>query len=268
MKKFKTNTISSINNIPPDMASFKKTQLDFAAHIRDPEHSPAPDLVDTRRMNIYIELFINSLCGLLEGSFPIIKTLYNDEQWRVFIRTFYKKQHNKTPHFPEISREFVDFLKNRPTDQHKPFLSELAHYEWIELFLDKHASEEQKNANIADELELLSKQRPVLSTVAEVHAYHYPVHQIKVDFQPVEPLTEPIFILIWRNQNHQVKFSQLMPFSALLFEKLKANQNLSGHDLLTEMARAHKHPNPDEMAEHGFEALKDWYNKDIIIDVV
>jgi len=249
------------------MAPFKKTQLDFAAHIRDPENTSAPDSVETRRMNIYIELFINSLCGLLEGSFPVMRTLYNDKQWRIFIRTFYKKKHNKTPHFPEIPREFVYFLKNQPVNKEKPFLAELAHYEWVELFLDKHASEEQKNINIANDIGLLSNKKPILSTVAEVHVYQYPVHQIKADFQPTAPLAEPIFILIWRNQNHQVKFSQLKPFSALLFEKLKANQTLSGHDLLTEIARAHQHPRPEQMAEQGFKTLKDWYNKDIIIDV-
>ena len=42
-----------------------------------------------------------------------------------------------TPLFPEIAREFVDFLQARAgqSDCDPPFLAELAHYEWVELAL-------------------------------------------------------------------------------------------------------------------------------------
>ena len=249
------------------MADFKETQKAFAAHIRDPEKNPMPDGIEDRRMNIYRDLFINSISGLLGGSFPVIRTLYEtEEEWKTFIRTFFKKEHNKTPHFPEIPREFVDFLKDHcPED--KPFLAELAHYEWLELYLDKHHAEFNSNAKIAEHPNMLLEQIPVISPLAEMHCYQYPVHQIQKDFQPSTPLETPIFMLLWRNADDQIKFSQLNIFSAFLFENLQSNQQASGHVLLSEMAQQTQHAEPDNFIQHAFNLMLDWYKKGIIVDV-
>ena len=104
------------------MADFKQTQRAFAAHIRDPEKNPMPEGIEDRRMNIYRDLFINSISGLLSNSFPVIRSLYpTEEAWQTFVRTFFKKEHNKTPHFPEIPREFVDFLKHHSPEGQNRF---------------------------------------------------------------------------------------------------------------------------------------------------
>lgn len=42
----------------PDLPLFKKTQYEFAAHIRDPQLNPKPADVEARRMNIYTDLFL------------------------------------------------------------------------------------------------------------------------------------------------------------------------------------------------------------------
>lgn len=248
------------------MADFKETQRAFAAHIRDPEKYPMPEGIEDRRMNIYRDLFINSISGLLSNSFPVIRSLYpTEEAWKNFVRTFFKKEHNKTPHFPEIPREFVDFLKHK-TPEDKPFLGELAHYEWLELYLEKHHAEFHNNPAIEAQPELLLERVPVISTLAEMHSYQYPVHQIQENMQPAEPLETPIFMLVWRNAESTIKFSQLNIFSAFLFENLQSNQSTSGHVLLSEMAQQAQHADPETFIQHAFNLMLDWYKKGIIVD--
>ncbi len=245
--------------------SFKQTQIEFAAHIRDPELNPKPDTIEDRRMAIYRDLFINSISGLLSGSFPVIKTLYNDSDWEELVRAYFKKEHNKTPHFPEIPREFVAFLKDHQDfDPNKPFLYELAHYEWLELHLEKHSLEVEKSTNHIDESLLLS-QTPVVSPLIRLQSYQYPVHQIKKSFQPQEKLEQPLFMVIWRDTQYQVQFTAMNPFSALLLERLINHADISGQQLLESLADEHQHPNKDQFVQFGLQTLKQWFDQDIII---
>lgn len=245
--------------------SFKQAQTEFAAHIRNPELNPKPDSIEDRRMAIYRDLFINSISGLLSGSFPVIRTLYNDKDWETLVRAYFKKEHNKTPHFPEIPREFVAFLKDhQQIDPNKPFLYELAHYEWLELHLEKHSLEIEKLNNKIEE-KMLREQTPVVSPLVRLQSYQYPVHQIKASFQPKEPLEQPLFMVIWRDINYQVQFTAMNPFSALLLEKLMNQTELNGQQLLEKLAVEHQHPDTEQFVEFGLQTIKQWFVQDIII---
>lgn len=249
-----------MNNKP----SFKQHQVDFAAHIRDPERHPMPEHIEERRMDIYRNLFINNISGLLSGSFPVMHSLYTATEWQQLVRQFFKTEHNKTPHFPEIPREFVAFLKTHQADPKRPFLYELAHYEWLELHLEKHSQEITKNPQCT--AAALLDSQPVVSPLVKVQSYQYPVHQIKKAFQPIQTLEQPQFMLIWRDTNYRVHFATLNPFSALLLETLINNQEQSGRELLTALALAHQHPNPEQFVTFGHQAMSQWLDQDVIID--
>ncbi len=256
---YKTNTATNMNSKP----SFKQAQVQFAAHIRDPEENAIPEHIEERRMDIYRNLFINSISGLLSGSFPVIRSLYEEKAWETLVRAFFKKEHNKTPHFPEIPREFVEFLKQHAVDPKRPFLYELAHYEWIELHLEKHSVEIHKDNNCNDKQ--LLDERPMVSPLAKVHAYQYPVHQIKAEFQPSKPSEQALFMLIWRDTDYQVHFAELNPFSALLLETLINNKDQTGRQLLQTLATQNNHPNTDQFIEFGQQAMSKWLQQDIIL---
>lgn len=243
--------------------AFKQAQVDFAAHIRNPLTNKKPEQIEERRMDIYRTLFINSISGLLGGSFPVIRTLYNDRSWEDLVRQFYQKEHNKTPHFPEIPREFVEFLKQHDLDPQRPFLYELAHYEWIELHLEKHNLEINKTTGL-DPIQLL-QERPVISPLAKIQAYHFPVHQIKADHQPFEPSEQSEFMLIWRDTNYHVHFAKLNPFSALLLETLINNKLHTGQQILQDLATQNNHPNVNQFIEFGHQAMHKWFQQDIIL---
>ncbi|TDR16820.1 DNA-binding domain-containing protein [Marinicella litoralis] len=249
----------------PNKPTFKQAQVDFAAHIRNPEANKIPDQIEHRRMAIYLELFINSIAGLLAGSFPVIRSLYKETAWKNLVRDFYRMENNKTPHFPEIPREFVEYLKHRQADPNKPFLYELAHYEWIELHLEKHNIEINKNPAI-DTNDLLMA-IPEVSPLVKVQAYQFPVHQIKASNQPKQPLDQPLFMLIWRDTEYQVHFSELNPFSALLLETLINNKKATGQQVLETLGEQHQHPDLAQFVQFGLQTLNQWHQQDIILTV-
>ena len=67
---------------------FQQKQYAFAAHIRDPHNTQAPDGIEDRRMAIYRELFFNNLRSLLSNMFPVLKKLHTPERWNVLVRQF------------------------------------------------------------------------------------------------------------------------------------------------------------------------------------
>ena len=243
--------------------SFKQAQVEFAAHIRDPQNQPVPAGIESRRMAIYNKLFINSIGGLLSGSFPVIRSLYSDKDWEQLVRAFFREEHNKTPHFPEIPREFVAFLKQHPSDPKKPFLYELAHYEWLELHLEKHTTE--ISIDTACHTDQLLSEIPQVSPLVKLQGYHYPVHQIKTSHQPTTALEQPIFLLVWRDASYQVHFAELNPFSALLLEKLINNQNQTGQQILKDLAIQHNHPDISQFIEFGHQSMSQWLHQNIIL---
>ena len=48
-------------SVPSELASYARAQKQFAAHIRDPEHNPAPEGIEDRRMAIYRGLFYRNI---------------------------------------------------------------------------------------------------------------------------------------------------------------------------------------------------------------
>ncbi len=112
-----------------EQRSFQDTQYAFAAHIRDPEHRPAPAGIEDRRMSIYRDLFFNNLRNLLAKSFPVLRKLHDDDHWDRFIRQFMQNHNAKTPYFLELPEEFLNFLCDEYEHQADdfPVLTELAH---------------------------------------------------------------------------------------------------------------------------------------------
>ena len=69
--------------------AFQDTQYGFAAHLRDPEHNPAPANIEDRRMAIYRELFFNNVAGLLGRTFPVLHKILGAERWKVVMRDYF-----------------------------------------------------------------------------------------------------------------------------------------------------------------------------------
>jgi len=248
-----------------ELPEFQKKQLAFAAHIRDPEHVPAPEGVEDRRMAIYRELFFNNLRNLLSNMFPVLKKIHDQDNWDAIIRLFMKEHRSETPYFLRLPEEFLSFLQNEYElqDDDFPFLLELAHYEYIELALSV-SEDDNDMSGINPDGDLL-KGVPAKSALTWVYAYQYPVHRISADFIPREPLEQPIFLAVYRRSNDEVGFLELNPVSAGLLDAIEKNDaHKSGEELLRTLADDIKYPDVDALIKHGAAALNEMKQLEIL----
>jgi hypothetical protein len=240
-------------------------QQRFAAHIRNPERNPAPDDVEDRRMQIYRGLFYRNIRDFISGNFPVLRKLHSKEAWDALVRDFYTEHRARTPLFPEIAREFLQYLQERRQDHpgDPPFMLELAHYEWVELAvsLDENEIDEVPADPKGDLLQGI----PVLSPLVWPLSYRFPVHRIRPEYQPQEPPGEPTHLLVYRNRQDEVKFMQLNATSALLLQLLKEDTAVSGQTLLERIAGSIEHPDPDAVIGGGRKLLEELREKDIIL---
>ena len=250
------------NSVPENLSDL---QTRFTAHIRDPQANPAPEGIEDRRMAIYRDLFFNNIKGFLSSNFPVLHSLYSTEDWETLCRSFYRDHICHTPLFPELPREFLQYLQELPADDlpGPPFMLELAHYEWVELGLqldetDPDEMDANKNGDLIDGI-------PVLSPLAWPLSYHYPVHQIKKDFQPQTRPDEPTHLLVWRQRDFQIKFMQLNVVSLLLIQQMQEQPGRTGLQHLDNIAGILNHPNPDTVIQGGTHLLQDWLAKDIVL---
>ena len=244
---------------------FIQRQYDFAAHIRDPEHAPAPPDVEDRRMAIYRELFYNNVEGFLSNTFPVLREIYDDRHWHAMVRDYFSHHQSQTPLFLEIPREFLGWLESTRSTQEgdPPFLYELAHYEWVELALS--ISEEScKRDDIDPQGDLLAG-IPVLSPLAWHLSYRFPVHEISPNNQPTQPADSNTYLVVYRDRNDDMGFMLINPVSKRLLELIDENNDESGEQLLNRIAQEMSHPQPGVVVNGGMAILKELADRDIIL---
>lgn len=220
----------------PERRNFKAAQYAFAAHIRNPDLNPMPVDVEDRRMGIYRELFFNNVQSFLNSSFPVLRRLYSDEQWADMARRFFTLHRCQTPYFLEISREFVDYLQSehemRECDP--PFLFELAHYEWAELALS--ISGQEVDSSEIDVNGDLVNGHPVLSPLAWLLTYRYPVQHVSKEYQPKQPSDAPSCIIIYRDDDDEVRFTEVNVITAKFLQLIDSNEDITGLAALQQIA--------------------------------
>lgn len=214
----------------------------LAAHVRDPATHPGPPGIEPRRLKIYSDLVFNNLDGLLAGNFPVIRKTLSDADWQALLRRFLANHQSHTPLFTELGRELIAFLEARP-DPQRPWLAELAHYEWAELGLQLSDAAMPPHDPDGDLLEGI----PLLSPLAWPLAYRWPVNRIGPEFQPAQPSPEPTLVLLRREADGRIHFSALSPLLFRLLELVSANVDASGRELLLQLA--------DEAGQTDFESF-------------
>lgn len=243
---------------------FIRRQYEFAAHIRDPQHSPAPTDVEERRMAIYRELFYNNVEGFLSSTFPVLRKIHDDARWHAMARAFFAAHRSHSPLFLDIPREFLTWLREErePQPADLPFLYELAHYEWAELALS--VSEEDIDADNVDPAGDLLDAVPVLSPLVWHLAYEYPVHKIGPDHQPDRAGAQPTFLVVYRDRSDEVGFMEINPVTKRLLELLEENSTATGRELLARIAAEMSHPQPEVVIRGGHDILENLRARDIV----
>ncbi len=246
-----------------NMLEFQWLQDQFTRHIRDPEHQPAPAEIEQRRMAIYRDLVYNNIESFMSDNFPVIREIMPDSRWHALIREFLINHRASTPLFPQLPTEFLQFLENRNDKKDFPFLSELAHYEWVEsaLFTD---TREIDFSGIDEEGDLLSG-IPVLNPLIMQLAYTWPVHKIGPEYLPEEAPEHPTFLVVYRDRRDEVGFMELNAVTAALLERISANTKQTGLMQLQSIATEIRHPQPEVVIQGGLEVIQQMKQRDIIL---
>ena len=251
-----------------DLPLFKKTQYEFAAHIRNPELNPRPSDVEARRMNIYTELFFNNVEDFISNTYPVLKEITPENEWQDMMRDYFSKHLSHTPLFPEMPREFLKYLENERNNPNDPsFIYELAHYEWIELALLTSDLDEDINRDKIDIDGDILNNPPVLSPLAWPLTYQYPVQQICEDFIPEEPSETPVYLLVYRDKDDEVHFMELNPVTAMLIQLMTDNKGLTTKQILENIAEQMNHPDPNVVIEGGMQIMQDLKDRNVILGI-
>ncbi len=234
------------------MKGFQRVQAELTRHIREPARFAGPADIEGRRLKIYRELIYNNVEDFLSSGFPVLRSIFADEQWHALVRDFMANHLCRSPYFLEISEEFLAYLQ-RERGVHAadpPFLAELAHYEWVELALDV-APDEPAGAPCEDLLD----GRPRVSSLAWPLAYQFPVHQLGPDFQPDKPPPEPTFLVVYRTEKDAVEFMEINAITHRLLALLQNESIVTGRQALEQLAQELQHPEPAQLVAFGAELL-------------
>lgn len=247
---------------PPE--SLARLQRRFTGHLRDPEGKVPPEGVEDRRMDVYRNNVFRGNRRFLAANFPVLRSLFEDADWDRMTRNFLILHRSRTPLFPQLPREFLGYLEkeHQPTEVDPPFLLELAHWEWVQKDLMTDGRDlEAVPAN--PEGDLLAGV-PVVSPLAEICSFNFPVHEIGPDNRPDAPPETPTHLLVYRDRAHQMRVMSLNAVSVLLLARLKENRASSGESVLRAVAEEIGHDTQSVLA-HGGNLLNDWLARDVIL---
>lgn len=231
-------------------------QAQFARHLRDPQANPPPAGVPTDRIDLYVELVYGKLEDSLSACFPLVREVLGDTAWHGLVRDFIARHHCVSPLFRQVPDEFAAYLRGGRTEPgDPPFLAELAHYEWLELFLA--VAEAPDPAAFDPEGDVMAD-IPVFAPTATLARYRYPVHRLGSKPRPrnqiLAPDAEPFFILGFRDADGEVNFVEVSTATTRLLELLWTGDK-SGRTALAELAEALGHPDCTALSAFGAEIL-------------
>ena len=250
---------------PAEPSTLREQQLELTRHLRNPEGVPAPPDLEPRRVAIYRDLLFNNIESLLAGNFPVIRETLGEARWRALARAFYRDHRCLTPLFPEIAREFLRYLESLEAQGplEPPFLRELAHYEWVELAL-QIAQVDPPAADLDPGGDLLDG-APLLSPLAWPLAYAWPVPELGPQHQPQQPPPAPTLLLLRRQDDGSVRFSQLSPLAFRLAQRLGESPALSGRAQLRALAAEAGATDIDEFVAQGRQLLEQFHRTGVVL---
>lgn len=250
----------------PETDKLLELQRQFTAHIRNPAVAPAPVGIEGRRMKVYNDLIYNNIEGFIRSGFPVLCSLYREEDWHRLVRSFVSDYRCESPYFLEISQEFLNFLMGSyeilPIDP--PFMLELAHYEWVELALDV-ATETPCREGLDPGGKLLDEV-PQLSPLVWSLSYQFPVHLIGPGYEPDLAPEQPTYLVVYRNDDEEVKFIESNSATARLIELMGSNEaGVSGQDLLLQLAAEMNTDSVTPVVEFGATMLEQFLDLGIVL---
>jgi len=250
--------------------NFQQIQHKVASYLRDPTGRPSPGNIEARRLKVYEDLFYNNMEGFLRGGFPVLHGILDAAgTWHPLVRQFFSSHPCETPYFTEISGEFVGWLQaGSASAGYPPYAAELAHYEWMELVLALEDAS-STTAELSTTGDIMT-QCPVLNPVSRVLRYQWPVTTLGPENPDVDPLQEPLHLLMYRDAENSVRFMSInLPTAELLSQlSLSASHPETGRAHLKRLAEKMPGIAPEQVLAFGQSLLEDFIRRGVLIGLL
>jgi uncharacterized protein len=244
------------------MAELQQLLASLPAHIRD-AHRPAPPNIEERRLKVYRQLFYSNLDGLFSSNFPVLKKILGPQQWQSLINDFLREHQASTPLFPEIAREMLRYLETRRESYPDPdWWLELAHYEGVELALDISDAQHPNQARDSNDFSLQKSLQ--LSALAWPLAYQWPVHRLSADNLPSAPPAQPSLLLVRRDSNYRIHFSELSPLSFRLLQLIAEEMSATAETHLRRLAEEADAQDPQAFLLEGEKMIRSFIEERVL----
>lgn len=245
--------------VTPD---FRQYQLQFAAHIRDPQRHTRPDKLNAGRMRVYRDMVFHGLESSLAACFPVSKQVLGKRLWYRLVRGFLADHRALGPLFRQMPEEFLRYLETCSVScsgqlagaQLPGYLFALAHYEWMELALA--AAEAGNSMEYIDTDGDLLMARPAMTAVTASLRYDYAVHRISPRRKPQTSLAQPVHLFMFRDADDRVRFIEINALTARLLALLQPG-NLTGRQALLQLAAEVGQAESQPMLTFGNALLQD-----------
>jgi hypothetical protein len=247
-----------------DIPSFQQYQMAFTAHIRDPLNQPRPDNVVAKRMDVYKEIVFNNIFESVSACFPVARKVIGKRIWLKLIRGFFREHSSTTPIFRKIPEEFLSYLSNLNSIAHEdipPYLSNLCHYEWVELLVSTMV-DNNLDAREIDSTGNLSNNLPAFTPTMQLLNYEYAVQKISPYYKPKEKTYTQL--IVYRNTEFAIKFIELNTLTFRLIEILKRDQ-VNGIEALNKLADEVNNTHSETVNHFGLSLLEDLRKQGVIL---
>ncbi|MDI1231876.1 MAG: putative DNA-binding domain-containing protein [Methylobacter sp.] len=244
------------------MMAFQTVQRQFLAYLRSPEQRLLPTGFAHQGAAIYVDLLYNKFNDSLTTCFPVTHAILGEMAWQRLLKDFIAEHRCLSPYYRQIPDEFVLYLQDERQLKDDPlFLTELAHFEWIELVLSI-AEAEPVVAQALSDAQLMDAV-PVFAPVMRLLHYVWPVQQINLAYQPDELPPVATHILGFRDTADQVQFIALNPATASLI--LHLQNRYTAKQALQELGKGMTPSELSNLMLFGKGILADLYSQGVII---
>lgn len=250
-----------------NLPDYRALQLDFTAHVRNPELNGVPAGLEARRMKIYRELIFNNVENFISTTFPVTRSTFNDDAWHALVRDYLYRHKATSPYFLEIPQEFMEYLSvtragsdTATTNEDPPWLLELCHYEWVELALDV-ADIELPWDEVDPDADLMDSPL-VVSPLIWSLGYRWPVHTIGPANQQAVA-ERPTFLIVFRDRNEKVRFMESDPPTTRFLELLGESGSLRA--CIAQMGQELPNLTASQVEEKMLATLKTLRGADIVL---
>lgn len=200
--------------------------------------------IDPRGVKIYANLIDLNRLDLMASIYPHCKKLLG-KNFRAIVLDYMETMPPDHFNFNQAARKFPQFMAEHAEVElrKKPFLAELADYEWIELAVLENDAEIEftavKNpasATVIDPVQF-AQTVPRLNPTVVLRAYRYPISKIVDALEedvklPRRQKLEASYVLAFRNPEHLCEYLEISELTYILLSALEKNNKLTYGEMI------------------------------------